>query len=419
MDIFFHHGKEKRKSLSERIPSNKSSPRLGPSRPASVSRSTGPPKPGRLDIAFESPPLLFKGSAQQSSGALFSGQLRLTITEADVVGLKSLNMQLLARVTSKKPVHKDCPECQVKDTELYKWSMLSEPTKFVKGSHSFPFSYLLPGHLTATTHSQLGAVEYSLLATATTKEQDAITATHMVDVRRALIPPEIDRTSIRIFPPTNLKAEVTHPPLVHPIGEFNVQLRLTGLIMSDPRLLHRWRLRKMFWRVEERTRWISPACPKHAVKLGGEGKGILHDEIRHLGSQDLKKGWKSDFSAQGGGSVELEFPCSLGHSPVCDIDNPAGMNVEHLLKLELIVSEEIAPTNSTATSKSWNATGSARVLSMQFKIVVTERLGLGISWDEEQPPTYEDVPPSPPNYANMVDYSERLLSEDEDLDLRN
>jgi len=31
--------------------------------------------------------------------------------------------------------------------------------------------------------------------------------------------------------------------------------------------------------------------------------------------------------------------------------------------------------------------------------VVTERSGMGISWDEEQPPMYEDVPASPPLYA--------------------
>ena len=38
---------------------------------------------------------------------------------------------------------------------------------------------------------------------------------------------------------------------------------------------------------------------------------------------------------------------------------------------------------------------------MQFKIVVTERAGMGISWDEEMPPMYEDVPVSPPGYGNV------------------
>ena len=337
MDIFFPHNKEKRKSWTDKVHSNKSSPRLASS------------KPTKLDIVFESPPLIFKGSQSQSTGALFSGQLRL-ITDVEV-DLESLQMRLLAEVTSKKPVH-NCPDCQVKTTEIFKWNMLSEPTKFAKGTHSFPFSYLLPGHLTATTRSHLGNINYSLLARADSrlpdsrlldgrrdsKPPDPITATASVDVKRALVPPEVDRTSMRIFPPTNLKAEVMHPPLVYPIGNFNVQLRLTGLVMSDSRFRHRWRLRKTLWRIDEHTKWVSPACTKHAVKLGGEGKGILHNETRHLGSDDLKKGWKSE-SSEGEGSVEMEFTCALSHRPVCDFENPAGMEVDHRLCLELIVSK--------------------------------------------------------------------------------
>lgn len=36
---------------------------------------------------------------------------------------------------------------------------------------------------------------------------------------------------------------------------------------------------------------------------------------------------------------------------------------------------------------------------MHFNIIVTERSGMGIAWDEEQPPLYENVPASPPAYA--------------------
>ena len=60
-------------------------------------------------------------------------------------------------------------------------------------------------------------------------------------------------------------------------------------------------------------------------------------------------------------------------------------------------------------------TGSARVLRMQFKTVVTQRAGLGISWDEEMPPTYEDVPSSPPRYAGIENY-EGDLPADESLE---
>lgn len=42
------------------------------------------------------------------------------------------------------------------------------------------------------------------------------------------------------------------------------------------------------------------------------------------------------------------------------------------------------------------------MLRMQFKLPITERSGLGIAWDDEVPPTYEDVRTlSPPNYQDQ------------------
>ncbi|KAH3669478.1 hypothetical protein OGAPHI_001599 [Ogataea philodendri] len=47
-------------------------------------------------------------------------------------------------------------------------------------------------------------------------------------------------------------------------------------------------------------------------------------------------------------------------------------------------------------------TGVARVLRMQFRLVLMERPGLGMSWDDEVPPTYNAVGAlSPPAYNNM------------------
>ncbi|CCC71709.1 hypothetical protein NCAS_0I00410 [Naumovozyma castellii] len=48
-------------------------------------------------------------------------------------------------------------------------------------------------------------------------------------------------------------------------------------------------------------------------------------------------------------------------------------------------------------------TGAARVLRMQFRLNVTERSGLGISWDEEVPPIYQDVMAyGPPSYQDST-----------------
>lgn len=56
---------------------------------------------------------------------------------------------------------------------------------------------------------------------------------------------------------------------------------------------------------------------------------------------------------------------------------------------------------------------------MHFNVVVTERAGLGISWDEEQPPLYEDVPLSPPNYQSNDLFDEPIPDYDDLMPLDN
>ncbi|KAL8704744.1 MAG: hypothetical protein Q9225_008068, partial [Loekoesia sp. 1 TL-2023] len=143
-----------------------------------------------------------------------------------------------------------------------------------------------------------------------------------------------------------------------------------------------------------------------------------HEDLRMIGSDSLKKGWKTDFDAVGGGQIELEFPASIrpNSNPVCDVDSPTGLVVSHTLILEVIVAEEHAKNTSLRHAV---PTGAARVLRTQFKVVVTERGGLGVSWDEEIPPMYEDVPVSPPGYKTTVtDYQgeELPVPPEEDLE---
>lgn len=183
----------------------------------------------------------------------------------------------------------------------------------------------------------------------------------------------------------------------------------------------RWRLRKLNWRIEEHSKMVSPACAKHSQKLGGEGKGIMHESTRIIGSEDFKSGWKTDFTVGNdneGGLIEMEFQASpnkpnLEPAPVCDVDSEAGlMTVKHALVIELVVAEEYCPNKNT---KLITPTGAARVLRMTFNLLMTARMGLGISWDEEQPPMYSDVPASPPHYTQMEDYDGDSIDY-EDLD---
>jgi arrestin-related trafficking adapter 1 len=136
--------------------------------------------------------------------------------------------------------------------------------------------------------------------------------------------------------------------------------------------------------------------------------------------EELKAGWKTDFDD---GQIEGEFMASIEGSfnPQCDVDSPNGLKISHNLVVELVISEEWAPNKKPNQA---TPTGAARVLRTQFGLNVTCRAGMGISWDDEIPPSYEDVPASPPHYQNdyttVKDYDGNDLHEDvEQLNLES
>lgn len=371
-------------------------------------------KPVKMDWEVESPPLISYNPPSQSSGALFSAQLIVNVAEASVV-LDKFDVQLLCSVSVKKPVSQHCHDCTTKTTELKKWTFAKEPLALQHGKHKFPISYLFPGQLPATTHANLAQLDYHVAAEARTANGETITFGREVHLARAIMPgPE--KHSIRVFPPTNLTAHVSLNPVIHPIGEIPVSLRLSGITTRQDDSQIRWRLRRMNWRIEEHQKMISPACPKHAQKVGGEGKGVLHEDTRIVGEEEVKyekNPWKSDFDA---GDVDCEFQAVVNPSlnPVCDVTAPNGLSITHNLVIEMVVAEEWVPLKKTHQV---TPTGAARILRMHFHLIMTERAGMGISWDEETPPVYEDVPASPPSYTNMEDYDLAELGHIEDLQL--
>lgn len=123
----------------------------------------------------------------------------------------------------------------------------------------------------------------------------------------------------------------------------------------------------------------------------------------------MKRGWKSDFDTADG-KIELEamVEIPLHANAVCRTDASSGIEVRHILVVECIVAEEYM---ATAHSRGATPTGAARVLRMQFALCVTAHSGLGISWDEEAPPMYEDIPQAPPGYESPPEYeTQRPLS---------
>ncbi|EAW13117.1 alpha-arrestin [Aspergillus clavatus NRRL 1] len=379
-----------------------------------VAKEDHAPPAAKLDVIVESPPLVCYGTPANSTGALFSGRLRIAVAEhANAITLDKFDMRLLTKITTKKPVSRECSNCAARTEELTSWDFLTEPLSLKHGDHDFPFSYLFPGHLPASCNGSLGQVEYYLSARAHNTTGEEYTFKMPLHIRRATLPSN-DKSSIRIFPPTNLTGRIVLPSVVYPIGTFPVQMTLSGVVDKGEETQTRWRLRKMMWRIEEHQKIVSAACTKHAHKIGGEGKGVLHQETRIIGHNEEKEGWKTDFDTAGG-EISMQFEASINPTcnPVCDLEVPNGLEVKHNLVIELIVAEEFCPNRNTRLI---TPTGAARVLRMQFHLHVTERSGLGISWDEEMPPVYENVPASPPGYTMldgnsiMEDYSGSPLS---------
>lgn len=123
----------------------------------------------------------------------------------------------------------------------------------------------------------------------------------------------------------------------------------------------------------------------------------------------MKSGWKRDLS-----EGKIEAVIHVGSAPAavaaCDVSATSGVHVSHNLVVECIVSEELLHVALGPARKGgqWQPTGNAKVLRMTFPIVMTERGGMGISWDEEIPPRYEDVAwNAPPSFAESSADAER------------
>jgi hypothetical protein len=253
--------------------------------------------------------------------------------------------------------------------------------------------------------SSLSSIEYTLGAQVTPKIGGTIALNRALSVKRSIQPSEPTRQFIRIFPPTNLKVHVDLPSVIHPIGEFKCSLRVIGIAKRDieTQTQVHWKLKRLTWRIEEMQKVISPACPKHAAKAGAgpdEEKGVAHQNVKNLNMQELKNGWKADYTSVPDAFIELEFPFSVraDSNPQCDVKTKDGTEISNHLVIELNVFEEVAPISRPSRV---TPTGETRVLRVYFNLPVTERGGLGVSWDEEQPPTYRNVAFSPPQYKTV------------------
>lgn len=367
----------------------------------------------QLSWQIESPPIIFHGDAENSTGALVSGQLFLDIKD-EFYEIDSFRATLNIHVTQKKPFTVHCSECTNQHTLLKEWEFLAPPAHTLhRGVHPFPFSVLLDGHLPATLDSALVSISYEFKAEAVPVRAGAapIKLEKLFDVKRSLPEPELPHHSVRVFPPTNVKASVHYQQVIHPIGTNTLTMRLDGIAKLNSGAagtIEYWKLKKLTWRLEETLKTVAPACDKHKPAAGPDEdqqqqqqqqkRGMTRTETRVIGEKTLFSGWKSSYAGPTDSSVDLELEYALNkHAKYsCDLQSRDGTEVSHQLMLEMVVSQECAPVGKPGLV---TQTGVGRILRMHFGTVLTERGGIGISWDNEAPPIYQDVPASPPAYC--------------------
>lgn len=227
-------------------------------------------------------------SASASNMKILSGYTKLPIV--------NVTLSLVQTIHYHKPFLPDshqiqaCQNCKKKVTSIKTWNIQSDTINKPVGTHSYPFSYLIPGSVPSTC--RLGdhadtQVKYELIASvvyldpkvknaprSTKKDQKILKLIMPVPVTRS-IPRGPDKNSLRVFPPTELTAAAVLPNVVYPKSTFPLELKLDG-VSSDDR---RWRMRKLAWRIEETTKVRGHSCTAHKSNLTQLEKDIRKKEL--------------------------------------------------------------------------------------------------------------------------------------------
>lgn len=283
-----------------------------------------------LNIALESPPVVLYGLPHESTGSIISGVLSVEVGRAkspqpDIrasleasltptssnrsygphgspappvsIDLDLVVLRLVQTVHYTKPFMLPqvltCKDCATRRTELARWDVLLATALFPMGSHAYPFSYLLPGLVLATTKLGSSAsqtyVKYELIAEAKKGESSTRLVLPIQVLRSVLRGP--DRNSLRVFPPTDVTASAVLPNVIYPKSTFPIELRLENVVNSKQD--RRWRMRKLTWKIEEHTQARVSTCEAHASKLTAaeesQRKTKLYKSLKQGGEQGPSK----------------------------------------------------------------------------------------------------------------------------------
>jgi arrestin-related trafficking adapter 1 len=76
-----------------------------------------PHLPAKMEAVIKSPPLVFYGNITNSTGAFLSGHIKLNILDLKII-LRRFEISFQTIVIIKKPVEKNCPQCQTQRNNI-------------------------------------------------------------------------------------------------------------------------------------------------------------------------------------------------------------------------------------------------------------------------------------------------------------
>ncbi|KAH7126461.1 hypothetical protein B0J13DRAFT_565525 [Dactylonectria estremocensis] len=243
------------------------------------------------------------------------------------------------------------------------------------------------------------------------KPKDASTVAFHRELRikPSLSGPNLPRSKSYLFASTGIQIAASFEPVIRPQAANQVSIKIGGLA-SVPSLggsgekAHIWRLCKAAWSVDENTKAVAEACEEHGRGVAkAEEKTAVRRKVRSLSGKDLYECWTP---RDEDGTVEMEFSYRvrqdgplgrLKYTP--DAKSPNGSRVLHSLVIELILIKEMFPEGRPDLAI---RTGTARILSLPYRVLLADESGTAPTWDAEIPPSYQDVFIHPPTYKEDV-----------------
>ncbi|CCD23014.1 Ldb19p NDAI_0A08610 [Naumovozyma dairenensis CBS 421] len=218
------------------------------------------------------------------------------------ISVTSVTLTLIQKIHYHKPFVPDsqqintCMNCRTKITDMKNWNIQKTAQSKSVGTHTYPFSYLIPGSVPSTAllgSNSESQVKYELIAVVTYKDprkkssntdnEKLLQLSMPIAVTRSITRGP-DKNSLRVFPPTELTAAAVLPNVIYPKSTFPLEMKLDG-VSSGTR---RWRMRKLSWRIEETTRIRSHACEVHKHELAKLEKNVKEKELDKSNSANKK-----------------------------------------------------------------------------------------------------------------------------------